>query len=111
MRSDFTLQESRSDGYATALITFSLEQAGIPRTDPCLGQGLSWLAHKQDRAEGLWPSASVNLHRDPSSNVGHFMDDAATAFAVLALTGDNALVRSEDTVSKPQLASKDIEKK
>ncbi len=111
VRSDFTLQESRSDGYATALITFSLEQAGIPRTDPCLGQGLSWLAHKQDRAEGLWPSASVNLHRDPSSNVGHFMDDAATAFAVLALTGDNALVRSEDTVSKPQLASKDIEKK
>jgi len=111
LRSDFTLQESRSDGYATALITFSLEQAGIPRTDPRLSHGLSWLAHNQDRAEGLWPSASVNLHRDPSSNIGRFMDDAATGFAVLALSGDTAAVKSEDTVSKPQLASQNIERK
>jgi squalene-hopene/tetraprenyl-beta-curcumene cyclase len=110
VRADFTLQESRSDGYATALITFSLEQAGIPTTDPRLSQGLSWLARNQDKAEGLWPSTSVNLHRDPSSNIGHFMDDAATGFAVLALSGDTPSVKSENTVSKPQLASRDTEK-
>ncbi len=111
VRSDFTLQTSRSDGYATALITYSLEQAGTPTTDPRLSRGLWWLARNQDKAEGLWPSASVNLHRDPSSNVGHFMDDAATGFAVLALSGDSASVKSEDTVSKPQLVSRDTEKK
>ena len=111
LRSDFTLQDSRSDGYATALITYSLEQAGIPRTDPRLLQGLSWLARNQDRAKGLWPSASVNQRRNPDSNVGHFMDDAATGFAVLALTGDTAFAKSEETAHQPQIASRDIERK
>ncbi|MGA9686943.1 MAG: hypothetical protein WBQ81_09335 [Candidatus Sulfotelmatobacter sp.] len=111
VRSDFTLQQSGSDGYATALIAFSLEQAGIPTADPRLSQGLAWLARNQDKAEGLWPSASVNLHRDPSSNIGHFMDDAATGFAVLALSEGNASVKSEGTETRLQSASRDIEKR
>ena len=112
LRSDGTRQVTRSDGYATALITFSLEQAGIPATDPRLFRSLSWLERNQNKAEGFWPSVSVNLRRNPSSNVGHFMDDAATGFAVLALSGDIASVKSEVTAHVSQsLNRRDLEKK
>jgi squalene-hopene/tetraprenyl-beta-curcumene cyclase len=106
LRSDGTRQVTRSDGYATGLITFSLEQAGIPVTDPRLLRGLSWLERNQNKAEGFWPSVSVNLRRNPSSNVGHFMDDAATGFAVLALSGNIASGKSEVTTPIPQSVSR-----
>ncbi len=106
LRSDGTRQVTRSDGYATGLITFSLEQAGIPVTDPRLLRGLSWLERNQNKAEGFWPSVSVNLRRNPSSNVGHFMDDAATGFAVLALSGNIASGKSEVTTPMPQSVSR-----
>ena len=88
-RSDGSRQNDRSDAYATGLITFALQQAGIPKDDLRLRRGLSWLAHNQNRKEGSWPSLSLTKHRNPSSNVGHFMDDAATGFAVLALSSVN----------------------
>ncbi len=77
--------ETKSDGYATGLVIFALEQAGVPRSQARVEKGLAWLDHNQDPNEGLWRSYSVNKQRDPNSNVGHFMSDAATAYAVMAL--------------------------
>jgi squalene-hopene/tetraprenyl-beta-curcumene cyclase len=86
-RSDWTRQDARSDGYATGLITYVLQEAGISSEDPRVRRGLSWLARNQNKADGFWPSFSLTKHRNPDSNVGHFMDDAATGYAVLALSG------------------------
>lgn len=85
-RDDGTPQDRQSDGLATGLIIFILPQAGVPRDNLRLKQGRSWLIRNQKKPEGLWLASSVNKWRDPSSNVGRFMSDAATAFAVLALT-------------------------
>jgi squalene-hopene/tetraprenyl-beta-curcumene cyclase len=85
-RSDGTPPEVKSDGYATGLSTLALQQAGVSREDLQLKQGLSWLARNQNKTEGLWLAYSLNQRRNPSSDVGRFMSDAATAFAVLALT-------------------------
>src|ERR1700678_3881211 len=86
IREDGTPMEGKSDGLATSLITLALEQAGVPADNPQLKNGLSWLMRNQNAKEGFWPASSVNKRRHISSDTGLFMSDAATAFAVLALT-------------------------
>jgi squalene-hopene/tetraprenyl-beta-curcumene cyclase len=85
-RKDDTPLETVSDGYATGLITLALLDAGVPRTQPQVKRGLEWLYANQRKADGFWPAYSINKLRDQKSDIGRFMSDAATAYAVLALT-------------------------
>jgi|ERR1700722_4530844 squalene-hopene/tetraprenyl-beta-curcumene cyclase len=85
-RRDGTPLDAASDGYGTGLATYSLEVAGVPRSQPGLKSALSWLTHNQDKAAGLWLAYSLNKQRDPASDIGRFMIDAATSYSVLALS-------------------------
>ena len=85
-RADGSPLDMRSDGYATGLVTFALESVADARTQPAVRRALAWLVAHQDAANGTWFAASLNKQRDPASDAGKFMSDAATAFAVLALT-------------------------
>jgi hypothetical protein len=68
---------------------FVVQEAGVGHGDADLKRGLSWLARHQSALEGLWPGSSLNWRRELSSNVGHFMSDAATGNAVRPLTETN----------------------
>lgn len=83
-RHDATPIHAESDGYATGLITFALEQVTGPATH--LKRALQWLNANQIAADGRWPAFSLNNDRAVLSDTGLFMSDAATAYAVLALT-------------------------
>jgi squalene-hopene/tetraprenyl-beta-curcumene cyclase len=85
-KADGTPLGRKSDGAATSIITLALQEAGLPRDNDRLKRGLSWLVNNQDPTGGFWPAASVNKRRSPSSDIGRFMSDAATAYAVLSLT-------------------------
>jgi squalene-hopene/tetraprenyl-beta-curcumene cyclase len=87
-RSDGTPLEPKADGYATGLIAFVLEQAGLRSENEHLKKSLQWLVSNQNKTTGLWRGYSLNRRTDPYQT-GLFMSDAATAYAVLALTGAN----------------------
>jgi len=82
-RVDNTPLETRSDGYATGLTLLVLEENKVK--DATVKRGIDWLLANQDKTTGAWPAWSLNKNRDPKSNVGLFMSDAATSYAVLAL--------------------------
>jgi squalene-hopene/tetraprenyl-beta-curcumene cyclase len=90
-RADGTSQETTSDGYATGLITFVLQQTGISRKNAKLQRGLAWLTANQDRTEGSWAAYSLNKNKENhiSPETALFMNDAATSYAVLSLTAAN----------------------
>jgi len=74
-----------SDSYATALAAYSLRSAGVPKSDARLQRALTWLRQQQDPATGAWRSTSMNKAFPADSMMIHFMTDAATAYATLAL--------------------------
>jgi squalene-hopene/tetraprenyl-beta-curcumene cyclase len=91
---DTLLSHPESDGYATGLVTLVLGQTAMSGAAPQVQRGLVWLVQNQVGHsgswiwgnEGFWEARSLNKWRNPWSNVGRFMSDAATAYAVLALT-------------------------
>jgi squalene-hopene/tetraprenyl-beta-curcumene cyclase len=83
-RHDQTPFDLRSDGYATGIVVLALEENGLAKT-PAASKGLAWLTANQNKTDGFWPAWSLNVKRDPNSDIGKFMSDAATAFSVLAL--------------------------
>jgi squalene-hopene/tetraprenyl-beta-curcumene cyclase len=87
-RHDGTPQETASDGYATGLITFVLQQSGMSYENAKLKRGLTWLMANQDRTEGSWPAYSLNKNKEHHirPETALFMNDAATSYAVLSLT-------------------------
>jgi squalene-hopene/tetraprenyl-beta-curcumene cyclase len=84
-RSDGISQDTSSDGYATGVILHVLQTANVPRDHMKITKGLEWLKSHQG-ATGAWRTVSLFKKRDPTTNKGQFMSDAATAYAVLALT-------------------------
>jgi squalene-hopene/tetraprenyl-beta-curcumene cyclase len=91
-----TVLLAKSDGYATGLVVYSLQAAGLG-TQPAVQRGLTWLRVNQqavqvgDSARAAWRAYSLNFDREHGGPKGEafrrlFMSDLATAFAVLALT-------------------------
>lgn len=83
-RHDNTPLEMESDGFATGVVALVLQEAGVPRDRPQLKRSLAWLVQNQHE-EGRWLAYSLNKQRDLSTDIGKFMSDAATAYAVMAL--------------------------
>jgi hypothetical protein len=87
---------SKSDGYATGLIVYTLRQAGFPTGHPVVSRGLQWLRANQREVRAgqqvwtAWRAHSLNFDREHGGEKGEpwrrmFMSDSATAFAALAL--------------------------
>jgi squalene-hopene/tetraprenyl-beta-curcumene cyclase len=71
-------KDAPSDGYATGLVLYVLRQAGVEATAAPARRGVAWLEANQ-RASGRWFTRSLNRDRT------HYISNAGTAFAVLAL--------------------------
>ncbi len=82
-RHDNTPLETKSDGYATGVVALMCEERGVGGEK--LQRALQWLTQNQEKSDGRWLAYSLNKQRDLSSDVGRFMSDAATAYAVMAL--------------------------
>jgi hypothetical protein len=91
---------ARSDGYATGLMVYTLNMAGVSIDHPAVTKGRRWLEANQHEVQTesktyrAWRTYSLNYDREHGGDKGEplrrmFMSDAATAVAVLALTGSN----------------------
>ena len=92
-----------SNSYATALVAFAVEQAGVRPSQAGLSKALAWLRSHQDRLGGYWAADSMNHKHDPGSVPEKFMSDAATGYATAALlaAGDEGVQRTASN-SKPR---------
>jgi hypothetical protein len=85
-RKDGSPPHEESDGYATALAAFVLQQVEDPRSAEPVARALSWL-RKNQKADGRWETLSPNKDRSRESSMTRLLaSDAATAFSMMALT-------------------------
>ena len=78
-RKDDTKQElEKSDGYGTGFVAYVLRQGGVPAEDDRLKKAIAWLKANQ-RESGRW------FTRSPTRDSKHFISNAGTAFAVMAI--------------------------
>lgn len=75
-----------ANSYATAVAAYLLQTGGVPASDRRIAAALAWLRAHQDPQAGYWDSASMNKVYPAGAMPGLFMRDAATSFAVMALT-------------------------
>jgi squalene-hopene/tetraprenyl-beta-curcumene cyclase len=81
-----SLTPGASHPYATALTAYVLKLAGGRAARKQTERALDWLRQHQDHQTGAWPAVSMNKKYPAGSMEEKFLQDAATAFAVLALT-------------------------
>jgi len=99
-RGDGTRQPTESDGYATGQAVLALTQASLSPNDARLERARAWLIRNQSWWDGHWPAYSLNKrHYNPLEGGARFMDDAATAYAVLALTEPEKTSSNETAVA------------
>jgi squalene-hopene/tetraprenyl-beta-curcumene cyclase len=67
-----------ADGYATGLAVYILRQTGRDANDEVMQKGITWLNANQ-RESGRWFTRSLSADRD------HYITNAGTAFAIMAL--------------------------
>lgn len=85
-RTDGTPQErDASDGYGTGYVLWILLQAGLEGRHPAIQDGIAWLQRHQ-RVSGRW------YVRSPRRDGRHYLSNAATSFAVLALQSHHRAV-------------------
>ena len=83
---DETPPSEASDGYATAFTTFVLQRLDSPHAAEAIARSVAWLEHNQ-KADGRWETLSPNKDRSKEEAFTRLLaSDAATGFAVLALT-------------------------
>ncbi|MBN9659373.1 MAG: hypothetical protein J0H49_14405 [Acidobacteria bacterium] len=75
-----------ANSYATAVAAYLLQTGGVPASDRRMSAALAWLRAHQDPQAGFWESTSMNKVYPAGAMPGLFMRDAATSFAVMALT-------------------------
>jgi squalene-hopene/tetraprenyl-beta-curcumene cyclase len=85
-RIDGSMLPDASDGYATALAVLAVQKGGGAHAAASVERGRAWLIAHQDPATGAVPAVSINRERDPATEQGKFMTDAATALASIALS-------------------------
>ncbi|MCU1276292.1 MAG: hypothetical protein JWO48_3723 [Bryobacterales bacterium] len=76
-----------SNSYATGLVAFTVQQAGVSRSDSRMSRALGWLRAHQDQQTGYWTAESMNKPHQAGTMPALFMSDAATGYATLALLG------------------------
>ncbi len=79
-------KNERADAYATGLAVHVMRELQDLRAKDAVARGVSWLvSHQEER--GGWAAESANKDRSSDDAfIAGFMSDAATAFAVLALS-------------------------